>query len=185
MMEIEQKFRLQGNETFESALKELGAHSHGMEIEEDHYFNSPDRDFARTGEALRIRRVGEENFLTYKGPKLQQEVKIRKEIEIPIPPGDVGFANHESILKALGYKFVEVVRKKRQCWKMRQESFEMTLCLDDVEGLGRFMEVEIIAQEAELEAAAAAVRQVGQKLGLDCLETRSYLRMVLEKGASQ
>lgn len=185
MMEIEQKFRLRENESLEAALEGLGARSAGVEIEEDHYFNAPDRDFAKTGEALRIRRAGKENFLTYKGPKVQQEVKIRKEIEIPIHPGTEGFENHESILKALGYKFVAVVRKKRQCWKLNVQSFEITLCLDDVENLGRFMEVEIIAGEEKLEAAATAVRQVALSLGLSSLETRSYLRMVLEKGNSQ
>lgn len=69
MLEIEQKFRLTGNEPIEAGIAEMGAITLGEIMEEDHYFNAPDRDFAKTGEAFRIRRIGEKNFLTYKGPK--------------------------------------------------------------------------------------------------------------------
>ena len=181
MLEIEQKFRLTGNELIEAGIAKMGANSLGEMVEEDHYFNAPDRDFAKTGEALRIRRIGDNNFLTYKGPKLQQEVKVRKELEIAILPGQQAFENFREMLLALGYKFVTVVRKKRTEWKFKLHSFDMALCLDHVEKLGQFMEVEIVTAESRVDEASALVKQVATKLGLVQLEPRSYLRMVLEK----
>ena len=56
--------------------------------EADHYFNAPDRDFARTDEAFRLRRIGAANFVTYKGPKRDAQRKMRTEIEVPLPDGD-------------------------------------------------------------------------------------------------
>ena len=53
--------------------------------ETDLYFNGGDRDFRRTDEALRLRRVssgGEENvLLTYKGPKEDPRSNTRREYE--------------------------------------------------------------------------------------------------------
>ncbi|MFZ9861834.1 MAG: class IV adenylate cyclase [Gemmataceae bacterium] len=181
MLEIEQKFRLTGNEPIEAGIAEMGAITLGEIMEEDHYFNAPDRDFAKTGEAFRIRRIGDKNFLTYKGPKLQQEVKVRRELEIDIVPGQHAFENFRELLLALGYKFVAVVRKNRTEWKFKLHSFDMALCLDKVEKLGQFMEVEIVTGESQVDQASALVKQIATKLGLVQLEPRSYLRMLLEK----
>lgn len=181
MLEIEQKFRLTGNELIPVGIADLDAIPQEEIVEEDHYFNAPDRDFAKTGEAFRIRRIGGENFLTYKGPKLRQEVKVRRELEIGILPGQQAFENFREMLLALGYKFVAVVRKTRREWNFKLQSFDMALCLDNVEKLGSFMEVEILTEETHVEQASALVKQVALKLGLVQLEPRSYLRMVLEK----
>ena len=51
-----------------------------MQEHADHYFNGHDRDFHQTDEAFRIRRMGEKNFLTYKGPKRDTDTKTRIEI---------------------------------------------------------------------------------------------------------
>src|SRR5207253_9991521 len=55
--------------------------------EADHYFNAPDRDFGKTDEAFRLRRVGEQNRITYKGAKQGGPAKTRTEIEIGLEPG--------------------------------------------------------------------------------------------------
>ena len=47
----------------------------------DTYFSHPARDFAATDEALRIRSIDQENFVTYKGPKLDATTKTRREID--------------------------------------------------------------------------------------------------------
>src|SRR6185437_4781112 len=84
MLEIEQKFTCPEFTDIEERLSEWQAKNGKEQIEADHYFNAPDRDFARTDEAFRLRRIGSSNCLTYKGPKQAAAVKKRVELEVPI-----------------------------------------------------------------------------------------------------
>ena len=77
MLEVEAKYRLPDPTAVESRLREWGAVLVADHAEADHYLNAPDRDFARTDEALRLRRIGEQNFLTYKGPRRDATSKTR------------------------------------------------------------------------------------------------------------
>src|SRR5262245_35918969 len=100
MLEIEQKYAHADFASLERALGERGVPGPTSVVEEaDHYFNAPDRDFARTGEAFRLRRVGERNFFTFKGPRQKAEVRIRTELEIPLPPGDEAAEQHMDLLR--------------------------------------------------------------------------------------
>ena len=58
--EVEQKFRVNDMLAVEHALRRLGAHIEPPQLQVDCYFAHPARDFAKTDEALRIRRVGEQ-----------------------------------------------------------------------------------------------------------------------------
>ena len=58
MLEVEMKFPVADFAPLEGKLRDWGAHAAGVRQEADHYFNAPDRDFARTDEALRLRRIG-------------------------------------------------------------------------------------------------------------------------------
>src|SRR4051794_22841184 len=98
MLEIEQKYAHPDFAAIEHALAEWGATPLGTVVEADQYFNAPDRDFARTDEAFRLRRLGERNFFTYKGPKQPAAVKKRREIEIELPPGDRAAAEITDLL---------------------------------------------------------------------------------------
>ena len=60
----------------------------------------------------------------------------------------VNLAIPDDMIVALGYKFVAVVRKTRTEWKFKLHAFDMALCMDKVEKLGQFMEVEIVTGEA-------------------------------------
>ena len=82
--EVEQKFALDSVAEVEQRLAHWGAGS-GVSEQSDLYFNHPARDFAKTDEALRLRSVGDEHFITYKGPKLDATTKTRQEIELPPP----------------------------------------------------------------------------------------------------
>ncbi|MBY0229255.1 MAG: pantoate--beta-alanine ligase, partial [Gemmataceae bacterium] len=177
MLEIEQKFARADFPDLVAKLAALGADVPQTHVEEDHYFNAPDRDFARTGEAFRLRRVGQANLLTYKGPKKPGPVKVRAELEIALPDGEGAAREHQALLVHLGYRPVAVVRKTRQSYPLEWRGRSFTVCLDDAEGLGRFAEVETLADaDASAEVAALAA-----ELGLVHHEPRSYLGMVLEK----
>lgn len=114
MLEIELKFRCPDPAGVETRLTALGFGPATVTAERDHYVNAPDRDYAVTGEAFRVRRVGETNAFTYKGPKRAgATAKIRTEIELAIAEGDAGFDAAQGILTGLGYRPVAVVRKTR------------------------------------------------------------------------
>ena len=184
MLEIEQKFRVLDHAAVRAALARMGGESAGVVAEEDLYFNAPDRDFAATGEAFRLRRVGDVNVLTYKGPKRAGPVKTRPEIELTVAGGDAGAATAAALLAGLGYRPVAVVRKDRATFGVLGFGEPpVTVCLDTVERVGTFVEVEAVADEAMAEAAQAAVLTVAAELGLTDLEPRSYLRMLLEAGS--
>jgi hypothetical protein len=86
------------------AFDRLGGRSADTVTQVDQYFNHPARDFAQTDEALRLRRVGEVNFITYKGPKLDAITKSRHEIELPLPSGDAAATGFAELLTTLGFQ---------------------------------------------------------------------------------
>jgi adenylate cyclase class 2 len=181
MLEIEQKFARADFAAVERRLAEWGAGPAEEHNEADHYFNAPDRDFARTDEAFRLRRVGRANFLTYKGPKRDPNVKIRTELEVPLPEGDEAAAQFTQLLTHLGYRPVAVVRKRRRSYRLSRGGLALNVCLDEVDELGRFAEVEIVAPEDQVGAARAALAEMVAGLGLHDgdLERRSYLGLLL------
>jgi adenylate cyclase class 2 len=179
MLEIEQKFAAADFADLEKRLAEWGAR-HGEEHHEiDYYFNAPDRDFARTDEVFRLRRIGEANFLTYKGPKHAGPVKMRTELEIPLRDGDEAAEQMRQLLVHLGYRPVAVVRKQRRHFHLERGGFALTVCLDEVENLGRFAEVEIVAADEQKDAARAVLSDTAAALGLTNEERRSYLNLLL------
>jgi adenylate cyclase class 2 len=180
MLEIEQKFARADFAAIERRLAEWGATLGAEHVEADHYFNAPDRDFAKTDEAFRLRRVGDANFLTYKGPKQPAAVKIRTELELPLPDGDDAAAQFTQLLRHLGYRPTAVVKKRRRMYHFERGGFQLTVCLDEVETLGRFAEVEILAPEEQTDAARQVIQEVAGQLGLSDVERRSYLAMVLQ-----
>jgi adenylate cyclase class 2 len=180
MLEIEQKFAHADFPAIEQRLTEWRARQGEQHTEADHYFNAPDRDFAQTDEAFRLRRVGATNFLTYKGPKRPGAVKIRTELEIPLRDGDEAAEQMIQLLTHLGYRPVAIVRKHRRMYHLNREGFALTVCLDEVERLGRFAEVEILAPEDQVEKARTVLAQITAALDLRELERRSYLGMLLE-----
>ncbi len=184
MLEIEQKYAHADFAQLEGRLTEWGAAPGEAREEADHYFNAPDRDFARTDEAFRLRRIGSENYLTYKGPKLKADVKVRTELEIAIQPGDAAAADMTRLLTHLGYRPVAVVKKRRRSASLRRGAFAFTVTLDDVEGLGHFAEVEVLAPEDRRAEAERAVAALAAELGLSEVERRSYLELVLAAKAA-
>jgi adenylate cyclase, class 2 len=184
MLEIEQKFARVDFADLERRLASWGATPSNRLEEADHYFNAPDRDFARTDEVFRLRRVGSANYLTYKGPKRPAAVKSRVELEVPIAGGDRAAEQFVALLKFLGYRHVAIVRKRRRQYQLQRGSFVLTVCLDEVEGLGSFAELEILAPEEQQSEAAAMLADTASSLGLFEVERRSYLGLILGAGAS-
>jgi adenylate cyclase class 2 len=180
MLEVEVRYRTADRAGVIARLVKWGATLAQDRVDVDHYFNAPDRDLKTTDEAFRLRRIGPANCLTYKGPKRDKETKTRTEIEVPLTDGDDVAFDTERLLLALRYISVVVVRKKRQVYRLTRDGFPMEVCFDDVDLVGQFVELEILASDEKYEPAKATLLQTAADLGLTEKENRSYLGMVLE-----
>ena len=179
--EVELKYRLVDHDRLRERLVEFGA-TVGPTIEQaDIYLSHPARDFAATNEAFRIRRIGAENRITYKGPRLSAPTKTREEIEISFTEGEEAFQQLLRLLENLGFQRVTTIRKVRVPLHIIHEGRDIEVALDTVAEIGEFAEIETLAAtERELPAAQAAVLALAKVLGLTEVEPRSYLRMTLE-----
>ncbi len=162
-------------------LRTMGATCGETVPQADRYFNHPQRDFAETDEAFRIRSIGELNVVTYKGPKIDSRTKTRREIELPIGPSAQTAEQLAEVLTILSFRPVATVRKQRQPWHLTQSEWHFEIALDEVEQVGSYLEIELVANKAQLAAAQTAVLDLAAKLGLDAPEKRSYLRIFLER----
>lgn len=179
--EVEQKYVIQVADLpeIERRLNELQPERR-PEIEQiDTYFAHPQRDFGQTDEALRLRQVGEANFVTYKGPKIDATTKTRREIELPLSPGAAGASEFQDLLQALSFQPVRQVRKTRRPVLVVWESARVEVALDNVAGLGPFVELEISADQGELDAARARLASLAEYMGLQQVERTSYLELLL------
>lgn len=181
MLEVEIKYVCTNLEDLEQRLIALGVGPAVTRTDVDHYFNAPDRDFATTDEALRLRRIGTRNFVTYKGPKRDATTKTRVEVEVPLADGDQVAEDFTRLLTHLGYRSVAVVRKARRLFHLDRARFSLEVTLDDVEGVGHYAEVEIQAPEAQVEDAQRVLRELASQLGLTQDERRSYLELLLAR----
>ena len=124
------------------------------------------------------------NYITYKGPKLDATTKTRREVEIPLANGKVAAAEASELLEALGFAPVaEVTRTRSHCtvtWLDRK----IEISLDDLGGLGDFVELEIVAAESEVEPARQALAALSEQLQLSNCERRSYLELLLASRGS-
>jgi adenylate cyclase class 2 len=180
MFEVEVRYRTSDRDAVVARLASWGAALVESRTDEDEYYNPPDRELKATDEAFRIRRIGPRNCLTYKGPKIDPETKTRLEIEVPLGDGADTAADTARLLAALRFRPIVVVRKQRSVYRLTRGGFSLEVCFDDVELVGPFVELEILAPEDQYEAAKRVLLDTAAELGLSEKETRSYLGMVLE-----
>jgi adenylate cyclase, class 2 len=179
--EVEVKYRSVDHCQLEQRLEAMGASFIASTGQVDLYLNHPSRDFATTKEAFRIRSIGEENRITYKGPRRPGPTKTRKEIEIRFADGEHAAAQLLGLLEILGFRPVATIRKTRTSFLLNRAGHALEVALDRAEGLGDFAEIETLAaSESDLAAAQSAVLNLAAELGLTEIEPRSYLRMALE-----
>jgi adenylate cyclase class 2 len=172
MIEVEVKSRIDSFDEMEARLKDLGAVKTKTEFQEDIYFQSPIVDFAKTDEALRIRTTNSDTFITYKGPKLNEKAKTRKEVEMRVESSQKA----ADIFTEIGFRPARTVKKNRQYYTY--ESFEISL--DDVEGLPPYMEIEVaLADGADYSEAQDKIFELFGKLGVtEGFERTSYMELL-------
>ena len=180
--EIEIKLPLKDLKETLKFLTDQGFQETAQIQEEDTYFNSIYHDVKKRDEALRIRtstdcRSGiSKTQINFKGPKLDKVSMSRMELETEVSDTEV----LKNILIHLDFSPVASVIKLRKYLKCGR----FTACLDQVEGLGDFLELEVIADSnTEREQALEQIEEVLQILGYSMQDTTrtSYLSMLLAK----
>ena len=174
MLEIELKVRVPDLHEVRRRLTEIGARMTEKTREHDIYYNAPHRDFASTDEALRIRYSNGKTIITYKGKKRRDsQFKAREELNVGIDDGQV----FEQVLERIGFRRVAVVDKEREYYVYKDAS----IALDLVEGLGTFVEVEIMADGIE-GSDSARIDEIAKLIGLEGEHIlSSYLEMIESK----
>ena len=184
MTEVELKARLTAEQAGEMAekLRRLGFAPRQTVREADVYFSAGLRDFAKSDETLRLRSCTHldsghtESLWTYKGPKTDRRSNTRTEYETCV--GDLETARR--ILESLGFQAAYTVEKVR-----RELTRETTAaCLDEVAGLGSFMELEILLSGGGRDAAVDSLLTLLDALGVsrEALSRKSYLELLIAAG---
>ncbi|MGC8570185.1 MAG: class IV adenylate cyclase [Caldivirga sp.] len=177
MFEVEVKFRVSNVDDVISKLRGFATYV-GSDVEEDHYFNHPCRDFAATDEAVRVRLYGSGKVtVTYKGPRLGGEGKVRVEYNIDVDSA----SNTIGALKELGFREIAVIRKERTEYTYGS----YTIYVDKVNGLGNFIEIETLTNDQGIvsELVKSIVSFAERALGVkkDSVEPKTYLELMLSK----
>jgi adenylate cyclase class 2 len=153
----------------ERTLARLGAKKLSEEHEKDVYYDRSG-ELLSEGKTLRLRYSGHTKKLTYKGPQTRRDVKALEEIEAGVD-GDV-----EGILSRLGMREDLVKEKLRTTFELGG----VKVNVDDVVGLGRFVELEAIADDVD--RAKALLLAAFDRLGIPRSQaiTKSYPEMIRE-----
>lgn len=178
MIEVEIKIRSDLGEA-EKMLISNGFSRDTRLRETDIYFDNAAGNIRGNDTALRIRTVEypdsglSEAYLTFKGNRCDNVSMTRPEYESSVDrPEEV-----RHILKSLGYEPVRpAVIKERTIYVKGA----ISACLDRVEGLGDFLELEIITDAKTKDAALARLWEELKVLGYDRADTTtlSYLTML-------
>lgn len=173
MFEVEAKIRVPDLPEIRSRLIRIGAGSSSVSDQRDVYYNHPVRDFGLTDEALRLRYEGERCTLTYKGPRLATKgAKTREEFNLVVESGE----NMEEILGRLGFVRSAEVRKNREEFALGTAS----VALDAVDGLGSFVEIEVMTHTAG-DDAEKEIERIKGELGIEGSHIpQSYLELLRE-----
>ena len=171
VLEVEMKFRSPDNEKVEVALRRLGARKLSDEAIEDIYYNRQSTDFATSDEALRLRKHMGTAELTYKGPRVNASTaKAREELSVSLDDG----LTATRILERLGFEEFLTVRKRRAAYRLDA----LRIDVDDVEGLGQFVELEILTDD--IARAEKFLDSMSESLPLGEKVNKTYLEMLID-----
>ena len=177
-IEVEMKFSVSDEAELRQRLTKWGVDLGRSEQQVDSYFSHPARDFSSTDEALRIRRTESRVEVTYKGPRLDERTKTRQEIEVSLAGGEIAATQFEQILRVLGFGSAGEVTKSRRVGHLQGRGRVVTVALDQVDGLGSFLELESIVCSADVAEARENLERLARELDLGVTERRSYLELV-------
>ena len=181
MFEVELKYPVDSHDKIRQQLSALESTPKGISDHVDEYFNQSLLDFAGKDFALRIRSQANTHTLTYKGPNLDKRAKIREEIELNLNTKDK--EKFRNMLFGMGFHSVALVSKQRDSITLRWQDQDVEICLDTIDGVGQFVELELVVEsKAQLGAAKATLEELAKEFAISSEPTTvSYLEMLLDR----
>lgn len=183
MVEIEVKVKIEDPTGLEKCFIGQGYTLKEKLRETDTYFDGGMNGIKKSGQALRVRKTvdcatgKEHSSITFKGEKLDKISMARLELETGVENGETA----ERILRALGFFPVQpIVVKTRKVLKKE----DISVCVDDVQGLGSFLELEIMAESEDARPAALdRIEEILKSIGYTMADTTrvSYLGQLQKK----
>lgn len=138
--EIEVKAKINNIDEIISKLKSMGCSFSEPVVQNDFVFNQKGvdiKDHSHGSPVLRIRKQGDRTIFTLKKNRANELDCLEKEIDVS--DGNI----LKDIIELLGFELTVNIRKTRR--KSNYQDYE--ICLDEVDGLGSFIEVEKISSE--------------------------------------
>ncbi len=159
MKEVEIKAHVADLSAIKKQLVELGCNFSDPLRQEDRVYLQKGLELADTGVglvALRIRNSNGTHILTLKQQQGDGLDKLEHEVTIDDPQ------EAHAMLLVMGYHEVSHTIKIRIKAQLR----DMEICLDDVQGLGSFIEIEKMTEESEGEKVQNELFAFAQSLGV-------------------
>jgi homotetrameric cytidine deaminase len=156
--------------TLELALK-LGASDEGEIEQRDTYFGG-----SRARVKLREQTPGEDELIAYRRPD-DDEARVSDYLRVPVPDAA---ALKEALDAAYGTKVVVAKRRRLLLWE------NVRIHLDEVKGLGSYMELEGLVDGDDDGPARARVERLREELEIDAanLVAGSYSDLLLDTPAA-
>lgn len=171
MREIEIKVKVDDLKKVKKKLQDIGAIFLAEVTQEDEVFSN--EKMSKSKSAIRIRQSGTKSLVTYKRNLSSELDCIEKETEVSNP-------------EELKFMFIEMgliifakVKKSRSKFKFN----DYTICLDRVESLGSFIEVESLVEENEGEGFEENILKFLESLQVDITKRvfKGYDTLIREK----
>ena len=171
-IEIEAKIKVERLDAYAERLAELRAALKDQVSQRDVFYDRADGSLLKSDSGLRVReevrQASSDTTLCFKGPRQAGPYKRRVEIELGVCDAEAA----KRLVEALGYVQTVAVRKDRRIWRLG----ECDVCLDEVAGLGDFIEVE-----GPCEKAISEVLGLLQLEGAQCVK-ESYAVLLAGTG---
>ena len=183
-IELEKSFYLDDKyEQILNRIKEKNFELTDELVEEDTYFTDKELKFIEDKVCLRTRKTDNKFVeLTYK-PKTSLETELygKKETNINLTIED--YDDIKYILKELGYVEYVSFKKYRKTYSKIINNFEYNIMIDKIDGVGRFIEIEILAQDySNKEEASLKLDSFIKMLGCQELKVKEKPYRDLVKG---
>ena len=183
--EIELKAHVQDSKALKALLFKTAEYSSSFEKEDTYWVSGlalpiPRMRVRKERRSLHGGSVVQATLATYKIKEVRGDIEVNEELEFEVNPGQ----EFEQFLESLGFK--PGVCKRKQGWAFSYKGIIVELV--DVEGLGWFIELEVILAAGSREEAVEENRRkllaFLDDLGIsrDAIESRYYTEMLYGSG---
>lgn len=146
---------------------------HEPMVECDVYLSPGHKNIMKEDKALRVRRQGDRWKLTYKEANRSKLIQDREEIELEVDDGKKLL----QIFEKLDFCSILEVYKERTYYTKEN----ISICMDDVRGLGEYAEIEILDSEKSAGGDEKQIWRILEEMGLGKVQTerKTYLELLL------